>query len=443
MISRLWALLWAVTLLGCSHSDNTRDGRIVVKYWEKWTGFEGEAMRAVVEDFNASQDRIFVEYLTVSQIDRKMMLATAGGNPPDLAGIWSWAIPVYAENNALTPLDKLAREARVTRSDYIDVFWQICSHRGHLWALPTTPASTALHWNKRLFREAGLDPEKPPRSIAELEELNEKLLQRRSDGSIKVIGHLPLEPGWWATMWGYWFGGALWDGKNAITANSPENLAAYEWMQSYPKRFGVENILSFRDAFGNFASPQNAFFTERVAMVLQGVWMYNFIQNYAPPGFEWGVAPFSSVDPVTLQDVTIVECDALVIPSGARHPKEAFEFIRYVNSQGPMEKLCLGQRKFSPLRETSAEFIANHPNPYIEEFIALARSPNARYVPRLTIWTEYQNNLNNAVGRVWTLKATPREALDDVQQRMQKVFARKEARWKRVEAERLKEWSHQ
>jgi len=242
-------------------------------------------------------------------------------------------------------------------------------------------------------------------------------------------------------MWGYWFGGELWDGESALTANSPQNLAASEWMQSYPRRFGVDNILSFRDAFGNFASPQNAFFTERVAMVLQGVWMYNFIQNYAPPGFEWGVAPFPSIDPETLAAVTIVECDALVIPSGAPHPKEAFEFIRYVNSQGPMEKLCLGQRKFSPLRETSPAFIANHPNPYIEQFIELARSPDAKFVPRLTIWTEYQNNLNNAVGRVWTSKATPQEALDEVQQRMQKVFARKEARWDRVAAERLKEWS--
>ncbi len=73
----------------------------------------------------------------------------------------------------------------------------------------------------------------------------------------------------------------------------------------------------------------------------------------------------------------MVEADLLVIPAGARHPREAFEFIRYVNQQKPMEKLCLGQRKFTPLREVSPEFFQRHPNPYIGEFLELAKSPNA------------------------------------------------------------------
>ena len=37
-------------------------GRIVLEYWEKWTGFEREAMARVVEDFNQSQEKIFVRF---------------------------------------------------------------------------------------------------------------------------------------------------------------------------------------------------------------------------------------------------------------------------------------------------------------------------------------------------------------------------------------------
>ena len=44
--------------------------------------------------------------------------------------------------------------------------------------LPTTPATIALHWNKKMFRDAGLDPNRPPRSIAELDELCIVLLSR-------------------------------------------------------------------------------------------------------------------------------------------------------------------------------------------------------------------------------------------------------------------------
>lgn len=435
------SFLMVLALTGCSKPDPTRDGRVVITYWEKWGGFERAAMKAVVDDFNASQNRIHVDFIQISQIDRKLMLATAGGNPPDVAGLWSWAMPVFAENNALTPLDKRVANTGIQRADYIDIYWRLCSHRGHLFGLPSTPASIALHWNKKLFRAAGLDPERPPRSIAELEEFNDKLTQRNPDGTIKVLGHHPDEPGWWNASWGCFFGGTHWDGGEKITANSPGNLAAFEWMATYPRRFGVANLLSFKDGFGNFASPQNAFFTGRVAMVLQGVWMYNFIQSYAPKDFEWGAAPFPTVDPTKYPNVTIAETDELVIPRGAKHADEAFEFIRYVNSQKSMEKLCMGQRKFSPLRACSPEFIRDHPNPYIQVFIDLAKSPNAVSPPQITTWTEYRKDMANAVGRVLTQKATPDAALADVQARQQHLFDRKFARWKRVEVHRLAEWS--
>ncbi|NIR02909.1 MAG: hypothetical protein GTN78_22355, partial [Gemmatimonadales bacterium] len=63
----------------------------------KWTGFEGEAMRAVVDEFNRSQDRVHVDLLTISQIDRKLLLATAGAVPPDVVGLWSANLAAFAD----------------------------------------------------------------------------------------------------------------------------------------------------------------------------------------------------------------------------------------------------------------------------------------------------------------------------------------------------------
>jgi ABC-type glycerol-3-phosphate transport system substrate-binding protein len=427
----------------CKREDQAMHGKVVVKYWEKWTGFEADAMREVINDFNASQDRIYVDYTSVSQIDRKFMLATSGGVPPDVAGLWSNLIPAYAENNALTPLDKMAGEAGVRRENYIDVVWQLCSHRGHLWALPSTPTSVALVWNKKLFREAGLDPDQPPRSIAELERYNEKLTRYRPDGRLQSIGFLPEDTDWWDTMWGFWFGGKLWDGERTVTANSPENIAAYQWIESYPKRFGADNLIAFRAAFGNYTSPEHPFISGRVAMELQGVWIYNFIKMYAAPDFEWGVAAFPSADPARLKDVSIVDSDVLAIPAGAKHPREAFEFIKYINSQKPMEKLCLSQLKFSPLRECSPEFLRNHPHPYIKKFIELANSPNAVYIPRIPTWTEYNSDMRNAVGKIWSGKQNAADALEEVEKHQQQIFNDRYARWERLSAKLMSEWNKQ
>ncbi len=439
----MFALAFLALLGGCRPEAAQPGGRVTIRYWEKWTGFEADAMRAVVDDFNASQDRIFVDFSSVSQIDRKFMLATAGGVPPDVAGLWSKLVPIYAENNALMPLDKMAAEGGVRRADYIDVFWQLCSYREHLWALPATPSSTALVWNKKMFREAGLDPERPPRSIAELEEFNRKLARHRPDGTLQSIGFLPVDPPWWNAMLGDWFGGRLWDGREHVTTDSPENIAAFKWIQSYPERFGAANLLAFRDGFGNFASPQNPFLSGRVAMELQGAWIYNFIKTYAAPGFEWGAAAFPSADPDHLKDVSIVEADVLVIPAGARHPREAFEFLKYINSQKPMEKLCMAQLKISPLKEYSPDFLRNHPNPYISTFVALAKSPNARFVPRIPTWSQYDSDMRNAVDQIWAGKADAANALREVAIRQQAALDHQRERWNRLSPELMAEWSRQ
>ncbi|NIR02910.1 MAG: extracellular solute-binding protein, partial [Gemmatimonadales bacterium] len=60
--------------------------------------------------------------------------------------------------------------------------------RGRMYALPTTPASLALHWNKRLFREAGLDPERPPRTLEELDRYADLLTTRDEEGGLVQMG---------------------------------------------------------------------------------------------------------------------------------------------------------------------------------------------------------------------------------------------------------------
>lgn len=396
-----------------------RPGRVVVTYWEKWTKFEGEAMRAVVDKFNRSQDRIYVEYLSIAAVNAKTLLAASGGVPPDVAGLYDSDVAQFADDNALIPLDDFCREAGIDASRYIPAYWDICEYEGKIWALPTTPASTALHYNREMLSAAGIDPDRPPETIEELVAYSDRLLQRDERGRIRKAGFLPQEPGWWNWAWGYLFGGELWDGKSKITCDSPENVRAFEFVMKFSDLYGATDIQAFRQGFGAFASPQNAFMSEKVAMVLQGVWMYNFITEVAPD-LDWAAAPFPHPqDRPDLSQMTFVGLDVLGIPRGAKHPKEAFEFIKYVQSQEGMELLCMGQRKHSPLVEVSEDFYKKHPNPYIRLFADLPRGPNAVAPPQLGIWPQYSQELAAAIEQVFLNQKTPQEALHDVQVRMQ------------------------
>ncbi|HEU4752685.1 MAG TPA: extracellular solute-binding protein, partial [Armatimonadota bacterium] len=166
------------------------DGKIHVRYWEKWSGFEEDAMRKVVDTFNQRSDRIHVDFLSVSQVNQKVLLATAGGNPPDVAGIWDYDVVAFADYNALTPLDQFCRRDGVGPEDYLPAYWKLCVHQDHVYALPTTPASLALHWNRAAFREAGLDPDRPPKTIEELDAMSDKLTRRDAGGKITRMGFM-------------------------------------------------------------------------------------------------------------------------------------------------------------------------------------------------------------------------------------------------------------
>ncbi|HVL38313.1 MAG TPA: extracellular solute-binding protein, partial [Fimbriimonadaceae bacterium] len=180
-----------------------RPGRIKITYWEKWTGFEGDAIRAVVDDFNKSQDRIFVELLTVSNLGDKVLLSVAGGIPPDVAGLWGFNTAQYADSQALEPLDDYCRQYGIEAEDYVPVFWNMGFYKGRVYALPSTPASTALHYNLELFSKAGLDPQRPPKTIEELDAMADKLVVKDAQGRIRQSGFMPSEPGWWNWGWSY------------------------------------------------------------------------------------------------------------------------------------------------------------------------------------------------------------------------------------------------
>jgi len=402
-----------------------QERQVNITYWEKWTGFEGEAIKAAIDRFNEKKIRnskgevIYCRCMSTTQVDRKAKLAIAGGTPPDLVGLWSQNTHVFADMNALQPLDPYIERDGFDMDRYWDVYADGFRHRGQTWCLCTTPASVALHWNKDLFREAGLDPDRPPRSLEELEAFADKITKRDSTGRVVRVGFLPAEPGWWNWAWGYWFGGKLNEGLDTITADDPKNIEALKWVQRFSTKYGnPEAMLAFRQGFGSFDSPQNAFLSGKVGMVLQGVWMHNFIK-FNNPHLDYGCAPFPASFDTQGEEVTVAEMDVIAIPRGARHPEEAWEVIKYLNSHEGMEYVCAGQGKLTAFKKNTPGWMETQKHPHLQTFIDLAKSKHAVSTPKLAVWMEYRAELTAAFDRVWLHKSTPEEALKTVRERIQ------------------------
>jgi len=106
-----------------------------------------------------------------------------------------------------------------------------------------------------------------------------------------------------------------------------------QWVESYSRRYGIEQIKAFSSGFGNFASPDNPFMSGKIAMVLAGSVDEQLHQSISAR-MQYGVTAWPATKP-GLENFTLADADLLTIPRGAKHPNEAWEFIKFVGSMNP------------------------------------------------------------------------------------------------------------
>lgn len=399
-------------------------GRIVLNYWEKWTGHEGKAMQAVVDRFNASQDRIFVRYMMTSGIDQKATIAIAGGDPPDLVGLNSHNVPSFAETEAIHTLDDLGG---ISTDRYAAGIRPVMTHpdrQGNMrvWAVPNTGGTVALYYNKALFREVGLNPDFPPQTVAEFDAAAIKLDQIDPDGNIKRVGFMHTEPGWWTFIWGQQFGSNLYDAAtNRCTLTEAGNIKAFEWIQSYSRKLGLKPAQSFKSAFATeYSSPRNAFLDGKAAMVVQGPWLANVINTFNP-NLDYGVAPLP-VDASLLDlaaPIGLVDTDVLLIPRGTKYPNESMEFLKFTQRQDNVEELSLAHFKNTVLATCSPDFQSRHPNKGIATHNLIVSSARSYVAPRTRVWPLLKREVDDVFHRVWNQEGKPADFLASAQQRIQ------------------------
>ena len=333
-------------------------------------------MQVIVDDFNNSVGRekhLYVEMMSMSDIDQKTLVATAGGVPPDVAGLWDPMVVQLGSLGALEPLEDLAKAHGITEGYYKPVFWNGCHFNGHLYALVSTPAAVALFYNKRIFQEnaaklraAGLDPDQSTadRSTNWIDtpmcSPNSSPTPRASR-HVRRAGYMPMPPDydWYVTSIPLWFGNDEWD--SARPSIHPDRSRRLAGVPMAPKlspqaRQGRRQRIFHQP--GQFQFPAEFIHRRDPRHGDAGTVDGHYIHHLRPEmDHDWAAAPFPSAVP------GLDRCHLLPLrhaddPAGCQHIPEAFEFIAYVNRQDVMEKLCMLHCKNSPLAKCERIFPA-------------------------------------------------------------------------------------
>jgi multiple sugar transport system substrate-binding protein len=192
-----------------------------------------------------------------------------------------------------------------------------------------------LYYNKDDFRAAGLNPNKPPTTIAQLEADAAKLTVKNSDGSYKRLGFVPRPlRNDIANLWGGTFVSP--DGKK-ITSTDPNTVASTQWMVTYWRHYGPSKIIANTVSTSN--DPRNDFINNRVAMFIGGE--YYLAQIYQDkPNLNFDVAPIPYLEskPQFANSGTLGG-NPLLIPKGSRNVDAAWDLVKWFATTGSLQVL--------------------------------------------------------------------------------------------------------
>src|SRR3712207_1059748 len=117
----------AFALSGCASADPiastgpTFNGsysgpRVTLEYWNGFTGGDGPAMRQLVADFNASQDRITVNMNVVqwAQYYQRVIAAVHAGKGPDVGAMHVEQLATQAARQTISPIDTVVEEIGIS-----------------------------------------------------------------------------------------------------------------------------------------------------------------------------------------------------------------------------------------------------------------------------------------------------------------------------------------
>ncbi|MFG3288165.1 ABC transporter substrate-binding protein [Streptomyces sp. NPDC048179] len=175
---------------GSSDASGKVEGDITFQTWNLRANFKSY-FEGVIADFEKKYPDTHVKWIDqpAEGYADKISADAAGGTLPDVVNVSPDLVAPLAKAGLALDLDKAAAKYK---AEYLDGAW--ASHRipgmtgtyAFPWYLNTGP----LFYNKSLFKQAGLDPEQPPKTYDDLF-ADALKMARQSDGKVATLANVP------------------------------------------------------------------------------------------------------------------------------------------------------------------------------------------------------------------------------------------------------------
>ena len=270
------------------------------------------------------EDKIELTVIPNEEMVTKLATAVQAGDVPDLVSFDLIFMPDFMRAGFLIDLtDQL--NADPNQAKVAQAFKDLGTYDGKVYGTGFLPDVSILLYNKGLFKEAGLDPEKPPTTLAEIHEAAKKVRALGDDhygyyfsgscGGCNIFTVAPM-------MWGSGAHLLPKDGEDAAL-EGPGVKEVLQLLQDMWK----EGLIPDSAQADNGANFQAVFQTGKLAMQGSGNFAIATLKA-SNPEIDFGIAYLPGINPENAS--SFVGGDLIAIPKGSKHEDKAREFITWV-----------------------------------------------------------------------------------------------------------------
>ncbi|MEP6623604.1 MAG: ABC transporter substrate-binding protein [Acidimicrobiia bacterium] len=174
-------------------------GPVTITFWHGLNRANEETLQKLVDQFNGQQTKVKVNLVNQTgyeEILRKWVAGLGTNELPDLAQMEDTATQQMIDTQSIVPVADCIKADHYDTSDFVGRVLERYNVDGKLYPMPFNVSNPVLYYDKNAYRAAGLDPEKPPTTLAEV---------KTDAAKIKALGYqtgfgLKLNP-WYLEQW--------------------------------------------------------------------------------------------------------------------------------------------------------------------------------------------------------------------------------------------------
>jgi sn-glycerol 3-phosphate transport system substrate-binding protein len=309
-----------------------------ITWWHAMSGVNGDAVKKIVDGFNGSQSKIKVEAIFQGAYDdllAKLNTALASNAAPALVQVYDIGQRYMYDSGQVVPMQAFIDRDKFATTDFEPAVINYYKYQDKLQSMPFNASSAILYYNKDAFKEAGLDPAKPPVTFTEVADAAKKLTKKDASGQTVRYGFGPSIYGWLFEQLMATSASPYADNGNGrdnratkVVYNSAAGKAILDWWKA-----GIDVGYFYNPGIDNDGAA-NAFNAQKTAMYIESTARLRGHITTVAGKFEIGTGIYPRPDNKPKDGGNIIGGASLYIMK-SRPPAEqqaAWEFVKYAMS---------------------------------------------------------------------------------------------------------------